>query len=392
MSLIGDFPLGAQARPLLLCLSHLRWESVVQRPHHLMRHASQHYRVVFWEEPLEVTPGPDLPRLVTRLSPDGILVATVWHAPGSDGAATQDEQVELLDGMLADLGGTPDVVWFYTPMMLPLAAHLQPNTTVFDCMDELSAFNGASSQLLLLEPRLLRRSDLVFTGGRSLYAAKKPRHANVYLFPSSVDAAHFGKARVAVPSPADQRDVPEPRIGFHGVIDERMDLDLLAGLADARPDWHLMMVGPIVKIDPAGVPRRPNIHWVGSKPYAELPAYLAGWNAGFMPFALNEATRFISPTKTPEFLAAGLPVVSTPIADVVHDYGKEGLVEIAASVEQFVQALEHVMQRPVEPWRSRVDKRLQWMSWIATWARMQDLIKGVGQAKADLTTAGEQHA
>ncbi|MGI4795004.1 MAG: glycosyltransferase [Janthinobacterium lividum] len=297
-----------------------------------------------------------------------------------------------LDALLAELGGVLDVSWFYTPMMLPIATHLRPNTTVFDCMDELSAFNGASPQLLLLERRLLRQSDLVFTGGRSLYGAKKPLHANAHLFPSSVDAAHFGKARTTIVTPADQRAVPEPRIGFHGVIDERMDLELLGGLADQRPDWHFMMVGPIVKIDPASVPRQPNIHWLGAKPYADLPAYLAGWNAGFMPFALNEATRFISPTKTPEFLAAGLPVVSTAVTDVVHDYGKDSLVEIAADANQMVAALERLMARPAEPWRTKVDKRLQWMSWTATWARMLHLINEAGRAKADKSPAEELHA
>lgn len=390
MPLIANFPSPARAKPVLLCLSHLRWDSVVQRPHHLMRLASERYRVIFWEEPVSVLPGPDLPRLVTQLSPEGVLVATPWLQPGFTVQEAEEEQVELLDAMLAELGGQVGVSWFYTPMMLPLAAHLQPETTVFDCMDELSAFNGASPQLLLLERRLLRRSDLVFTGGRSLHAAKKPLHANAHLFPSSVDTGHFGKARATTAVPADQQDVPEPRIGFHGVIDERMDLDLLARVADQRPDWHFMMVGPIVKIDQASVPQRPNIHWLGAKPYSNLPAYLAGWNAGFMPFALNEATRFISPTKTPEFLAAGVPVVSTAVADVVHDWGKDGLVEIAENVEQVIAALESIMARPVAPWQARVDKRLQWTSWVATWARMSRLVNDAGQAK--LAATGEQHA
>ena len=382
----------ASSKPLLLCLSHLRWDSVVQRPHHLMRQASRTYRVVFWEEPLMVTPAPDLPRLVTRVSPDGIMIATVWQAADSDRSTTVEKQAELLDTMLAEIGGEPDLLWLYTPMMLPIAAHLVPSATVFDCMDDLSSFLGAPPELLLLERRLLRRCDLVFTGGRSLYAAKKPLHTNTHLFPSSVDAGHFGKARSVLPAPADQRDVPGPRIGFHGVIDERMDLDLLAALADQRPDWHFMMVGPIVKIDPASVPRRDNIHWLGPKSYDELPAYLAGWDAGFMPFALNEATRFISPTKTPEFLAAGLPLVSTPIADVVHDYGRDGLVEIATDAGQMIQALDRLMAHPAEPWLTNVDKRLKSMSWVGTWSRMHRLVGAVESARAELTAAGEQHA
>jgi glycosyltransferase involved in cell wall biosynthesis len=389
---LTEFPAQTAALPLLLCLSHLRWDSVVQRPHHLMRHASERYRVVFWEEPVDADPGAVAPALTTRLSAEGILVATPQQLPGLEIQTAETHQVALLDTLLAELGGDVEVVWYYTPMMLPIAAHLQSDVTVYDCMDELSAFQGASPQLLLLERRLLRRTDLVFTGGRSLYVAKCPLHASVHLFPSSVDAGHFGKARGSLTAPADQRDLPGPRIGFHGVIDERLDLDLVAQLADQRPDWQFMMVGPVVKIDPATLPQRPNIHWLGAKPYADLPDYLAGWDAGFMPFALNEATRFISPTKTPEFLAAGVPVVSTPVPDVVHDWGEDSLVQIAGDAQATVLALERVMAHPLDAWQARVDRRLQRMSWRSTWARMQRLIEDAGQENGTLTGVGQQHA
>ena len=360
--------------PLLLCFSHLRWESVVQRPHHLMRHASGSHRVVFWEEPIEVPAGPDLPFLVTRLTPEGILVATPWVRPGLDDTAKDEQQTVLLDRLLLDLDCSVDLAWFYTPMAFAIAAHLRPVATVYDCMDELSAFQGASLRLALLERRLLRQADLVFTGGRSLHAAKRYLHPHVHLFPSSVDAGHFAQARREQAAPVDQAHLPRPRIGFHGVIDERIDLDLLAGLADRRPAWQFVMVGPVVKIDGSDLPRRPNIHWLGAKPYQDLPAYLAGWDAGLMPFAMNEATRFISPTKTPEFLAASVPVVSTPVHDVVRDWGEDGLVEIAADAADVAEALARVMARPPQPWRDRVDKRLQGASWAATWTRMHGRI------------------
>lgn len=391
MNLTTNFPPAARDLPILLCLSHLRWDSVFQRPQHLMRHAAETFRVVFWEEPVEVPPGPDLPRLATRLSPEGVLVVTPWQARDGDVTAATARQVQLLDGLLDALGGELGVVWYYTSMMLPLASHLRPGRVVYDCMDELSAFQGASPQLLLQERRLLRHCDLVFTGGRSLHAAKQPLHSDAHLFPSSVDAGHFGQARSGLAEPDDQVALPRPRIGFHGVIDERMDLDLLAGLAGLRPDWHFVMVGPIVKIDPGSVPRPRNIHWLGARPYAALPAFLSGWDAGFMPFALNDATRFISPTKTPEFLAAGVPVVSTPVADVVHDWGRDGLVEIAGTAEAMEAALARVMARSAAPWLALVNRRLQRMSWTATWARMLGLIHGGEQMEARAAAATVQH-
>src|SRR3712207_4223372 len=195
-------------------------------------------------------------------------------------------------------------------------------------MDELSLFRGASQELLDLESALFSRCDLVFTGGMSLYEAKKSRHRSVHGFPSSIDFSHFSQARSIQVDPEDQAHIPHPRLGFFGVVDERMDIELLAEVADLRPDWQFVMIGPVVKIDPNSLPQRPNIHWLGGKSYADLPRYLFGWDVGFMPFALNEATRFISPTKKPEFLAAGVPVVSTPINDVVRPYGEKGLVEI----------------------------------------------------------------
>ena len=183
---------------------------------------------------------------------------------------------------------------------------------------------------------MLARADLVFTGGQSLYEAKRGQHPRVFAFPSSVDAAHFARARRATDDPADQAAIPHPRLGFFGVIDERMDLDLLAAIADARPDWHLVIIGPVVKVDPASYRERANIHYLGKKDYQELPGYLAGWDVALLPFAINESTRFISPTKTPEYLAAGKPVVSTPIRDVVRPYGMRGLVHIAATADDFV--------------------------------------------------------
>jgi len=373
--------------PILLCLSHLRWDFVFQRPQHLMtRAAAGRYQVVFFEEPLSAAPGDgDAPGLDLRRSPEGVLLATPRLPPGLDAEAADAAQRSVLDELLTTLAAPLAVSWFYTPMALALAGHLRPAVTVYDCMDELSLFRGASPRLALLERQLLKRADLVFTGGRSLHAAKSRLHPQAHLFPSSVDATHFGRARfLEEPEPSDQAGLGRPRIGFFGVLDERMDYALLDAVAAARPEWQLVMLGPTAKINPAALPRRPNLHWFGMKAYADLPAYLAGWNAGLMPFALNEATRFISPTKTPEFLAAGVPLVSTSVPDVVSDWQPGGLVEIADGPAAIVAAIETLLSRPPQPWLARVDQSLRWLSWDATWERMQRLIQD--------TARGAQHS
>ena len=374
---MSDAQLGTEAelrvrdgRFLLLCLSHLRWNFVFQRPQHLMSRAARSHDVVFLEEPV-FQPGVATPRLERHPVPEGVTVAVPVLPEGMTDEQAIGAQRALLDTLLAPEAGRRLIAWFYTPMALNFAGHLAPDVTVYDCMDELSAFRGAPPGMLRLEQALLDRADLVFSGGRSLYEAKRDRHPRVFCFPSSIDAAHFGKARAPQPDPADQGGIPRPRVGFFGVVDERMDLELVGALAELRPDWRFVMIGPVVKIDPDALPRSPNLHWLGVKSYAELPAYLSGWDAGFMPFARNESTRFISPTKTPEFLAAGLPVVSTPIADVVSDWGGGGLVDIAGDAPAFADALGRVLNRPRAEWLRDVDRRLAEISWDRTWDGMR---------------------
>lgn len=365
---------AASDATLLLCFSHLRWNFVYQRPQHLLGRAAKHFQVLFLEEP--VAREGATPMLELHPLPNGVTVAVPVLPPGLDGHAAAAAQRQLLDDWLAPQRGRPRVLWYYTPMALAFTDHLSADLTVYDSMDELSAFRGAPPRLLELERELFRRADLVFTGGPSLYEAKRHRHASVHCFPSSIDAHHFRQARDGGTAPAeDQLAIPGRKLGFFGVIDERMDTDLVAAVADLRPDWQIVMVGPVVKIDPASLPRRPNIHWLGGRSYDQLPAYLSGWDVGLMPFALNEATRFISPTKTPEFLAAGVPVVSTPITDVVRPYGEAGLVEIAATAEEMVERAETLLARPRGPWLAQVDAFLSGISWDKTWDGMHGLMR-----------------
>jgi UDP-galactopyranose mutase len=264
-------------------------------------------------------------------------------------------------------------------MMLGFSRHLSAGAVVYDCMDELANFKGAPPELIGLERELFAKADLVTTGGWSLYEAKREQHANVHAFPSSVDREHLAQARTMTDGdePTDQASIEHPRLGFYGVIDERMDLDMIGSIADARPDWALVMVGPVVKIDPAALPQRPNIHYLGGKSYAELPRYLAGWDVALMPFAVNEATKFISPTKTPEYLSGGVPVVSTPITDVVRSYGHLDAVAIAHTAEEFVAACDAAlaMRAAGSDWLKEADKLLADNSWDNTFKAMSKLVE-----------------
>ncbi|HYZ48052.1 MAG TPA: UDP-galactopyranose mutase [Sphingomonas sp.] len=338
-----------------------------------MSRFARDYRVVFWEEPiLDATGEPSLDLSICAKS--GVTVA-VPHLNPDEAALHQKQLRRLVDELLAARSG-PLVRWYYTPMMLPFSRHIDAECTVYDCMDELANFKFAPPELLPLEQELMGLADLVFTGGYSLYEAKRERHLNVHAFPSSVDVRHFSQARTRQADPADQAGLPRPRLGFYGVIDERMNLELLSAAAEQRPDWTFVMIGPVVKISPDELPTLPNIAWLGSKDYAELPAYLSGWDVAMMPFAINDATRFISPTKTPEYLAAGRPVVSTPIKDVVRHYGELDAVQIASNPAEFVAACERALALPRtnREWLRPVDALLSTMSWDETAAQMQALI------------------
>ena len=376
--------------PDLVCLSHLRWDFVYQRPQHLLTRFANERRVFFIEEPIFVE-GPI--RLDVSQRESGVYIVVPHLSKEMIVEETVDAiQQEMIDQLFADYGINDYVLWYYTPMAVAWTRHLTPLAVVYDCMDELSAFRNAPRRLKELEAELFTRAELVFTGGQSLYEAKRNQHPEVYAFPSSIDAMHFAQARTITTDPADQAEIPRPRLGFFGVIDERMDIELLAGIAEARPDWHLVIIGPVVKIDPATLPRLSNVHYLGGKAYTELPAYLAGWDVAILPFARNESTRFISPTKTPEYLAAGRPVVSTSIRDVVRPYGQKGLVRIADTVEKFVAAAKAAMNEDAAKRLRKVDAFLSQTSWDRTWGRMRELIEDVVAARRSNISTQQQPA
>lgn len=358
----------------LVCFSHLRWSFVWQRPQHLLSRFAKHTRVIIVEEPMWHD-GPD----VMRISQDtkNVFVAVPHLENGNSGCPIMRQQ-KLVNSIFPQLQINRYFAWYYTPMALPFTEHLTPEFIVYDCMDELSAFKFAPPELTSRERQLLQMSDVVFTGGHSIYEHKKGTHPNIHPFPSSIDKAHFGTARTITVEPADQASIPHPRFGFIGVIDERMDIELVGKVAAARPDWHFVMIGPVVKIDPATLPKYANIHYLGGKDYKELPSYIAGWDVAMIPFAMNESTKFISPTKTPEYLAAGKPVISTPIRDVIRPYGDNKLVHIASTPEEFITCAEkELKKRGRKTWINKVDNFLAGNSWDRTWSQMVRHIEAI---------------
>ena len=354
----------------LMCFSHLRWDFVFQRPQHLMSRFANEINVQVLEEPVFDASESSYLTIDKRQAKLTILVPHL--VAGLAPHEVVREMKNLLNEFLEKVNLSEWIFWYYTPMALQFSNHLSAALTVFDCMDELSAFDFAPKELIELEKSLLDIADVVFTGGYSLHEAKKAQHNNIHVFPSSIDKEHFSLARTTTSEPSDQADIKGIKLGFIGVIDERFDARLIKEVSEQRPDWQIVLLGPVVKVTIESLPSGPNLHYLGQKDYAELPSYLSGWDVAMIPFAINNSTRFISPTKTPEYLAAGVPVVSTPIRDVVRPYGDEGLVRIAANANEFIAAAEsYITEKNSEVWLEKVDNFLKDKSWAHTFEQIK---------------------
>ena len=376
--------------PDLVCFAHLHWDFVWQRPQHLLSRFAQQGRVFYVEDAFYHADDLVEPHMEVKERQNGVKVLVV-HLPQhlrADEAAAEQAQFGVLSRFFTDNSITQFVAWYYTPMALGKSRLFAPALTVYDCMDELAQFKFAPPELRQREQELFKKADLVFTGGQRIYEAKREQHHDAHPFPSSIDKEHFGQARnPELAEPADQAGIAHPRIGFFGVIDERLDIELLGALATNHPEWQFVIIGPVVKIDPATLPHNANIHYLGGKSYQELPAYLRGWDVATLLFARNESTEFISPTKTPEYLAAGRPVVSTSIRDVVRPYGDLNLVQIADDPQDFGQAIARALvQGQDADWRTRTDDYLATISWDLTWQNMVNLMQARLAAKQPALT------
>ena len=386
----------AYTLPDMVCFAHLHWDFVWQRPQHLMSRFAQQGRVFYVEDAFYHNDDLIEPHVEIKNRDNGVKVVVV-HLPQrlrADETAADQAQFEVLSHYFSEQGVTNYIAWYYTPMALGKSRQFTPKLTVYDCMDELAAFKFAPPELKKRELELFTKADLVFTGGHTLYESKREQHPDAHPFPSSIDKTHFGQARGPIAEPADQAGIAHPRVGFFGVVDERLDIELLRALSQNHPEWQFVIIGPVVKIDPATLPRTANVHYLGGKDYKELPSYLKGWDVATLLFADNESTKFISPTKTPEYLAAGNPVVSTPIRDVVRPYGDLNLVQIADNAADFGKAIEKALtQREDADWRQRTDDYLATISWDQTWQQMVDLMQARLAAKTpDAATTTQAHA
>ena len=368
----------------LIAFTHIKWNFVYQRPQHLLSRFAHYYRVFVIEEP--VYNGPESFYELSHNHDSNLWLVTLHISKETPSHEIGDTLKKLVDSLISSMSITQYFLWYYTPMALAYSDHLKPAAIVYDCMDELSAFKFAPPGIKEFETKLLSRADIVFTGGHSLYEAKKHLHHNIYPLPSSIDKKHFMIARKPQKDPPDQLPIPYPRIGFYGVLDERLNISLVESIASLRPEWQFVFIGPIIKIDPASLPNKENIHYLGAKNYSVLPHYLAGWDIAMLPFALNESTMYISPTKTPEYLAGGKPVISTSIRDVVVPYHQKGLVHIADTSEEFINVAEKIFNDDnKEGWLTKVDKFLENISWNETWHRMAELIDEAIESKREIT-------
>ena len=366
-----------------------------QRPQQFLSRLSARHRVLFVEGPVpsdkvknatvnlrEVSDYPNI--VVVQMQ----MPATRWQ----DGAWVDKERRRLVQSVLAGPLGSnfeDPVQWFYDPMAVTaFAGHLDERALVYDCMDQLSQFKGAPPELVRRERELLAVADVVFAGGPKMWVDKREHNANCFSYGCGVDVNHFGRARQETTEiPADVRNFSGPVLGYFGVVDERIDYDLLAGLADHDPEWNVVIVGPTTKVDPAMFPKRPNLHWLGGRDYSQLPAYAKRFDVCLMPFAINEATEFINPTKALEYMATATPIVSTAIEDVVLQFSE--VVRVAATHKNFIADCAREASRPT---KARIQRGLAMArrnTWDSIVTQLEQHVEEVigAESRAVATTA-----
>ena len=381
----SDFP--------IIVHSHLAWDWVWQRPQQFHSRLAKTHPILFVEGP---TASDQLtaPRVTLReVSDYPNIVVLQMQMPASrfwsDGSWVDAERRRLVQSVLEGPLGRKfvnPVQWFYDPMAATaFAGRMDEIAIVYDCMDELSQFKGAPAELVRRERELLAAADVVFAGGPKMAKSKRRLNPNCYSFGCGVDIKHFGKARRATTKvPREIAAMSGAVLGYIGVVDERIDYDLLAKLADYNRDWNLAIVGPWTKIDPADFPVRRNLHFLGNRDYGELPAYAKGFDICLMPFAKNAATEYINPTKALEYMATGRPIISTDIEDVVLQFSD--VVSIATQHDEFIAACEEGVARPDSRRIQAGMKMARNNSWESIVAQLEKHVEDVLNLKRNVTT------
>jgi glycosyltransferase involved in cell wall biosynthesis len=372
----------------IVVFSHLRWNFVWQRPQQFLSRFASRHPVLFVEEPDFRLADDAQPTLLIENAAPNVTTATVafprnWRGRTEVPSILRGLTQQAIDTVNAEGAFDEPLLWYYSPTEASWSLGFFPaRGVVYDCMDELSQFRGAPADLIENERCLMEEADIVFTGGYELWAKKSRQHANCHFFGCGVEYDHFAQAQNDMTTiPEDVRKLPRPIVGWFGVIDERMDYELLQKAADLRPDWSFVLVGPIVKVDPADLPKNSNIHWIGGRDYRVLPNYCRAFDVCMMPFALNEATEYINPTKALEYLATGKPVVGTPVRDVVRQYADT--ISIVNDADQFVAAVEKALAGADRAMTRRGIEKAREASWERTVERMQDLIAQAIETKSE---------
>jgi glycosyltransferase involved in cell wall biosynthesis len=392
----SDFSDSSDSIPII-AFCHLGWDWVWQRPQQYLSRLAKRHRLLFVETYCSDVAKAEV-RLRTAEGHPNITICET-HLPQSrwpDGEFIDAERRRVVKNALtSELRGQFEqpLLWFYDPMAVTaFARQMGERAIVYDCMDELSQFKGAPPALIQREKELLRVADVVFCGGQKMRKKRLPLNANTHFFGTGVDCEHFGKAmtRELKVAPEIANFGSAPVLGYFGVIDERIDYELLEKLADARADWHVVMVGPTAKVDPATFPKRDNLHFIGGRPYAQLPALTKGFSVAMMPFALNAATEYINPTKALEYMAAGRPVVSTALDEVRMNFGK-----VARIAESHAEFIAFCAKEADSPSRARIVRGLKLASentWEANIARMESHIYDVLAARRAETAKKSKRA
>lgn len=347
----------------MIVFCHLRWHFVYQRPQHIISRISKTMKTLFIEEPLYNNESKESGNL--------IIINDMLHV-----LQPNVKDIESIAAIIPEYVKNKDIPvgWFYSAIFCPLSECIDFETIVYDCMEELSLLKGSAKNVINQEKYLISNADIIFTSGKSLYELKKQWHTNVHCFPSSVDEPHFAKALNGIKVADDVANLQSPIVGYYGVIDERIDFALLHETALKLPNVSFVMIGPLSKIEKNDLPQEDNIHYLGMKSYNELPHYLKAFDIAMIPFAVNDTTKYISPTKTLEYMSAGKPIISTKITDIVHDYGI--CLSMVESADEFYEAIKFALDKTDHfSMELEYHKILKKTSWDITAVKMKSIIK-----------------